>query len=70
MNFNSKMEDNFFKTKGNLAHNIFNSINLTKFGSSNVKRGKCFFPSSLGWSVTFSNLKGVKNNPNESLVVK
>ena len=44
-----------------LVHNFFN-INLKKFGQSNVKWGKCFFASSLEWSVISPNLKGGKCN--------
>ena len=39
-----------------LIHNNF-YINLTKFGQMNVRRGKYFFPSSLGWGVVVGLFK-------------
>ena len=52
------------KTKGKLAHNIFNGINIKNFGQSDVKEEKCFFPFKFVVQVSFSQLQvsGVECN--------
>ena len=47
---NKLILETYPKAKGMVVHNIFN-INLIKCSQSDATREKCFFSSSLGWSV-------------------
>ena len=60
MNFNYEIRS-FWKANGILVHNILNN-NLIKLCESDVKGGKYFFPSNLGWSIVSPNLKFQSDN--------